>query len=647
MTWRRGIRARITATAGLFAALFALLAGRVAQITVIEGPTLGDKAARQHTQRVSTLAQRGEIVDRHGEPLALTRESVAVWARPKQLTSTPAPLMAMARLLDQPPAAIAEKVAVSAPFVWLDRQVPLDRWGEIERLGLAGVGSEPARQRIYPQGPVAGQVLGFLGIDGQGLEGVERSLDAELRGEVEALDVERDARGRRMAVEDGWGPLPRVGSRVELTIDAALQEVAETELEKAVEEFGAVAASAVVLVPYTGEVLAMATVPRFDPNRFGEASAQALRNRSITDSYEPGSTFKVILAAEALEAGVVAPEDRIFCEEGRYQVGNREIHDSHPHGLLSFADVIAQSSNIGSAKIAEKLGRDRFGAALERFGFGRKTGVDLPGEVQGLLAPASAWRRINLVTTAFGQGIAVTPLQLARAFAAIANGGLLLRPYVVRRIVEEDGRIRYTGRPHVERRVIAEETALRLTEILRRVVESGTGKLARIDGVAVAGKTGTAQKVDSRTKRYHPRDRMSSFVGYLPAEDPELVVLVVVDSPKKKSTYGGVVAAPVFRRIAEYALDRRGSTRSSVPYPAARPVPLLQPVFIALEVPAAHDGAAPSFIGLGMRDALVRAQQGGWRVRVEGSGYVTAQDPPPGAFAGGRILTLVFRSTLS
>ena len=646
MTWRRGVRTRITATAGLFAGVFAILAGRVVELTVIDGPTLGDKAARQHTQRVSNLAQRGEIVDRQGEPLALTRESVAVYVRPKALGSPPAPLADMARLLDQPPAVVARKVAGTAPFVWLDRQVPLDRWGEIERLGLTGVGSEPARQRIYPHGPVAGQVLGFIGIDGQGLEGVERSLDAELRGEVEALDVERDARGRRFVVEDGWRPLPRVGSRIELTIDAALQEFAETELEAVVAEFGATAASAVVLVPYSGEVLAMATVPRFDPNRFGEAPAAARRNRAITDSYEPGSTFKVILAAEALEAGVVAPEDRIFCEDGRYQVGKREIHDSHPHGVLSFADVIAQSSNIGSAKIAEKLGRDRFGAGLERFGFGRNTGVDLPGEVPGLLAPSSAWRRINLVTTAFGQGISVTPLQLARAFGAIANGGLLMRPYVVRRVVEEDGSIRYTGRRHVERRVIAEPTALQVTEILRRVVESGTGKLAQVEGIAVAGKTGTAQKVDSKTRRYHPRDRMSSFVGYLPAENPELVILVVVDSPKKKSTYGGVVAAPVFRRIAEFALERRG-TRAPVPYRAAPPSRLLQPVSIGLELPAAHDGAVPSFIGLGLRDALVRAQQGGWQVRVEGSGYVTAQDPPPGAFAGDRMLTLVFRSTLS
>ncbi len=651
MTGRRALRMRLAATGGLFAAVFVVLIGRAVQLTVLDGPALRAKANRQHTQRVSTLPQRGPIVDRYGEALALTRESVAVSLRPRELKADASTLAAVAELLDLPPGAVAEKAASRAPFVWLSRQVAPDRWAAIERLGVPGIGSEPTRQRVYPRGPLAGHVLGFTGIDGQGLEGIERVLDADLRGEVEALDVERDARGRRMVVHERWRPLPRVGARVELTLDAGLQHVAEAELEAVVAEFGAEAASAIVLAPETGEVLAMASVPRIDPNHFGSASPAQWRNRLIADSYEPGSTFKAILAAEAMESGLVAPQEKIFCENGHFPVGRRVIHDSHPHGTLEFADVIAQSSNIGSAKVAERLGRERFGAALARFGFGRPTGIDLPGEVAGLLRPTERWGRIHLITTAFGQGIAVTPLQLVRAFAAIANGGRLMRPYAVRRIVEENGHVRYAGQPHVDAEVISPESAAQVTAMLRRVVEAGTGGNARIEGISVAGKTGTAQKVDPVTRRYHARARMSSFVGFVPAEHPQLVILVVVDTPKK-ATYGGVVAAPVFRRIAEYGLERRGimrraAPRRALPPPAAPPLLGQSVTLVSSESPASLIGGTPSFLGLSMREALVRAQRGGWRVQVDGSGYVVAQEPPPGSAPSSGELMLTFGSGAS
>ena len=566
------MRLRIAATAGLFVAVFAVLTARAVQLTVVQGAALHERADRQHLQSVPMLARRGPIVDRNGEPLALTRESAAVFVRPQEIDRNPEVLGAVARVLDIPADVVAERAAAKAPFVWLKRQVSLDRWDDLARLGIDGIGSEQARQRVYPQGAVAGHILGFTGIDGQGLEGVERMLDADLRGEVEAMAVERDAWGRRIAVDGQWRPLPRVGAKVELTIDAALQRVAETELQKAVDEFGAKAGSVVVLVPDTGEVLAMANVPRFDPNQFRAASPSQWRNRAITDCYEPGSTFKAVLAAEALERGAVSPQDKIFCENGHYAVGRRTIRDSHPHGVLTFADVIAESSNIGAAKVAERLGRDDFGAALERFGFGRPTGIDLPGEASGLVRPTDKWGRIHLVTTAFGQGIAVTPLQLARAFAAIANGGRLMRPYVVRRVVGQSGHVLEVKRPHVDARVMSPQTASTLTGILTRVVEMGTGKQAQMEGFTVAGKTGTAQKVDPGSGRYSARDRVASFVGYVPAEDPALVILVVIDTPRK-ATYGGVVAAPVFKRIAEYGLARRGILPRDVPAPERLPEP--------------------------------------------------------------------------
>jgi cell division protein FtsI (penicillin-binding protein 3) len=648
----RSMRQRIAVTALLFAAVFAALAARAVHLTLVEGAALTQRADRQHQHAIAVAAQRGPIVDRYGEPLVLSRESAAVYLRPRELTAAPETLRTVARLLDLPRDYVVERAAARAPFVWLQRQVSIERWTAVEDLKLQGIGSEPARQRVYPHGPLAGQLLGFTGIDGRGLEGLEKALDAELRGEEEAVVVGHDARGRQFVLGEGWGSLPRAGAQVELTIDAALQRVAEDELARGVRAAGAKAGTVVVLDPHTGEVLAMASVPSFDPNHFATAGHDQIRNRAITDCYEPGSTFKAVLAAAALEEGVVRPSDLIGCENGKWAVGNRVIRDSHPHGTLSFADVIAQSSNIGSAKVAERLGRERFGAMVEHFGFGRSTDIDLPGEVPGLLRPVARWGRIHLVTTAFGQGIAVTPLQLARAFGAIANGGRLMRPYAIRRITGPDGEVRYAGRPQIEREVLSPKTARAVTDLLVRVTESGTGKQARIDGFRVAGKTGTAQKVDAHTGRYHPRDRMSSFVGYVPAEDPALVILVVIDSPRT-ATYGGVVAAPVFRAIAEYGLDRRGVLpRADAGHPPAGGVaPLLQTVAAADEAVEVEDipapGGVPSFLGLSMREAFVRAQSDGWVVRVDGSGYVTHQDPPPGVVTEERTVTLRFASNVS
>ncbi len=653
----RTTRQRLAMVGLIFAAVFGGLVARAVQLTILQGHSFKQRADRQHQRNVPIVAMRGPITDRNGEPLALSRESVAVYVRPKEFPRQPEVTRLVAQTLDLSQDELRRHASAGASFVWLRRQVSLETWTTLEQMKVPGIGSEPARQRVYPHGALAGQVLGFTNVDGQGLEGVERALDAELRGGVQALVVGRDGIGRQFDMGDAGEALAHAGAHVELTIDAALQRVAEEELERAVRDFGATAGTLVALDPQTGEVLAMATAPRFDPNRGGSAGPNRHRNRAITDVYEPGSTFKAFLAAAALEEHVVRPSERVNCENGRYPVGKRVIRDAHPHGILTFAEVIAQSSNIGCAKIAERLGIDRFGAAVEAFGFGRPTGIDLPGEASGLLRPIAKWGRIHLVTNAFGQGLAVTPLQLTRAFAAIANGGRLLRPYAIKRITDDDGHVRYTGRPQVERRVMSEQTAKAVTEMLVGVTEDGTGSNARIDGFRVAGKTGTAQKVDAQTGRYHPRDRMSSFIGFVPAEAPRLVILVVLDTPRK-ATYGGVVAAPVFRAVAEYGLTRRGILAPALPAAAVPPVrpnllieaavrvePLLddEAVFEDLATP----GGVPSFHGLAMRDALVRAQSEGWTVRVEGSGYVTRQTPLPGAVAAERTLTLYFASSAS
>lgn len=642
----RAARFRILTTAVVLVCVLVGLSLRAMQLTVLDASGLQRRATRQHQTEVRLPPARGAILDRGGEMLAITRESAAVYVRPAQLAPDPGALARVAGLLDVPADVMLTKAMSREPFVYLNRRVSLDRWSAVEEMQVSGIGSEPSRMRYYPYGALAGQVLGFTGVDGQGLEGIERQLDAVLRGEVDALDVERDARGRKIAVDGRWRPLPRVGAQIELTIDAALQHVAERELASAVREFEADAGVAVVMAPDTGEILAMANVPLLDPNAPSDTPVAARKNRIITDFYEPGSTFKVFLAAAALDQGVTRPDEKIFCENGNYPVGKRVIHDSHPHGTLTFAQVIQQSSNIGCAKIAERLGTERYAQAIAQFGFGKPTNVELPGESPGMVRPASRWGRIHLVTTAFGQGIAVTPLQLTRAFAAIANGGLLLRPRLIRRISDENGEPQFVSEPHVEQRVMAEATARTLTDILVGTVETGTGKAARMPGFAVAGKTGTAQKVEAGG-RYSKRGRMSSFIGYVPAERPRLVILVTLDTPRK-ATYGGVVAAPTFRRIAEYALDRMGVRGAPLPADESADVQLaadLSPAEVADDAPVI--AGMPSFIGLSMRDALVQAQRLGWHVQVEGSGYVIGQDPPPGAAPQGDRLALKFNSPVT
>jgi len=633
------LRARIAAAAAIFFTLFAIALGRAFQLCVVEGSSLRELASRQHRQRLALPPERGPIVDRHGELLAFTIESAAVYLRPQVLDPERDAVPALARTLGLSPAAVAEKIRAPERFVWLLRSATPEQASAVAELSLPGVGSEPTRRRYYPRGELAGQVIGFAGIDSQGLEGVELRYDRDLHGTVESMRVERDARGRRMMTEGAWQPSPRQGARIELTLDAKLQQIAQTELQAAVVARRAAAGVAVVMDPSTGEILALANVPTFDPNHVNGATSAHWRNRVIADAYEPGSTFKGILAAAALEAGVVRADDNIYCENGRYAVGRRVVHDHDPYGWLNFSDVIKHSSNIGAGKVGERLGAERLAKAVKEFGFGEITGIDLPGEIPGLVRPAQKWGRINIVTTSFGQGIAVTPLQLLRAYGAIANGGRLMRPYVVRRVIAPDGSVVREDKPEVVGQPISPQTAALVTSMLQGVVDGGTGSQARIDGVSVAGKTGTAQKVEHG--RYSLRDRMSSFIGFVPADAPRFVILVVIDSPRT-ATYGGIVAAPVFRQIAEYGLDRLGLRMASAP--------LLAPEVTGGNLQqvnwnVAADRGMPSFIGLSMRQALVQAARAGWEVEMQGSGFVVSQDPAPGAqTAKSRKLELRFGS---
>ena len=635
---KRARSRRMIVAGGIFTVLFALVALRALDLAVLRGPALARLAAMQHHQRIELLPHRGPIVDRSGDPLALSVDVPSIYVRPRELRAAgvDARLPALATALHMPPRALRAKLASSQPFVWLKRQA-LPREAEtVARLELPGVYTVTEGRRFYPHGNLAAHVLGFVGVDSQGLEGLEQRYDRVIRGEAQYLEFDRDARGREMFT-GGVGAAPDQGNRLELTLDAAIQEATERELQSGVAAARAVGGAAVVLDPATGEVLALANVPTYNPNEPGDAADKRwrdrVRNRAITDPYEPGSTFKAVLAAAAIEEHLVTPGELFFCEHGRFQAGGRTIHDAHPYGWLSFAEVIQFSSNIGATKVGERLGRDRYHRYLRAFGFGNRTGIELPGETPGIMRPVESWSRIDLATLSFGQGVSVTPLQMSTAFAAIANGGTLLRPYVVRRIVAPGGEVVLENEPTAVRRVISTRSARTTTELLRRVVEEegGTGTKARLEEFPVAGKTGTAQKVDPTTGGYSSK-RIGSFAGFVPADEPRAVILVLIDEPST-SSYGGVVAAPVFRAIAAAVLKRLGVEPPAPTVVARAPgavpaTPRAKPASREAATPA--NAETPSFLGLSLREALARAQASGWQVRVTGTGYVAAQEPMPG-----------------
>lgn len=649
-------RGRLAAVGGVFGLFLALLLARAVDLTVVRGPEFARRAARQHTKRTALIPHRGEIVDRNGDMLALSLNVPSIYMRPRELGEGKARLPEVARALGLSPAWVQAQAEKGQPFVWLKRQALPRELQAVQALGVPGIDHFDEARRVYPHGALAAHILGFVGTDAQGLGGLERRFDRDIRGEVQTIDVGRDAHGRAFLRTEGAeahaGP-PR-GSRVELTIDATIQAAVERELALGVANAKAAAGIAVVLDPWTGEVMALANVPTFNPNDrsdWGDRKhKEKLRNRAVTDPFEPGSTFKAFLAAAALDLGVVTPSERFFAENGAYNVGKWTINDAHPHGWLSFAEVVQVSSNIGCAKVGLRLGSERYHEYLRRFGFGEPTGIELPSESGGIMRPLSKWTRIDLTVQSFGQGVSVTPMQMAAAYGAIANGGTLMRPHLVRRIVAPDGRVTYENGPRPVRRVLGEDAARTTTELLRRVVEEkgGTGGRAKLDDFSVAGKTGTAQKVSPGSRGYSSK-RIGSFVGFVPADHPRAVIVVSIDEPTT-ATYGGVVAAPVFKAIAQQTLKALGVNAPAHPEPPpavmqkaqkaraggivpvrAAVAPEPAPTTASAEPLGPSEPRTPSFLGLSMREALTRAHADGWAVEIKGSGWVAGQQPPPGA----------------
>ncbi len=621
---------RIAVAKMFFLLLLVAVGARAVQLQMLQGEKLMKLGQRQHLKEWIVLPKRGALFDRGGEPLALSMESHSVYARPHRVDN-PEPLSrALAQILNLRAGEVKQKLASDKPFVWIKRQVSSAEAEKIQTLNADGIGMFYEPNRYYPQGQLAGQLIGFVGRDSEGLEGLELKYNDYIRGETGSSVTERDALGRRVLVQGVEDLRIPPGSDMYLTIDTSIQYAAEKELEAAIAKYRAKAGVAIVADPFTGEILALANYPSFDPNNYARESPGQRRDRAVTDSFEPGSTFKTILAAAALEEGVVGKDDLFYCEMGKYPYAGKIIHDTHPNGWLSFSKILQVSSNIGFTKVAEKLKKDRYYKYIEKFGFGHETGIDLPGEVAGLVRKPESWSAIDLATHAFGQGLSTTPIQLVMAYGAVANGGFLMQPYVARRIVGPQGEVSFENQPRVVRRVISEKTAKLLASMLQDVTsEGGTGTMANIEGFEVAGKTGTAQKADPVHGGYAAKKRVASFVGFVPAGDPRLVALVLIDEPEV-NVYGGVVAAPVFRNIAQAALRRLAvapakpapiPALASQPEPPSRRAPK-QPAAAAVEASA---DATPDFLGLSLREALEKAQSLKMELRLQGSGYVVRQ----------------------
>lgn len=547
------MKRRSLVAAGIFYFFFTILIARLYYLQIIKHEDFLNKVKKTHKITLKLESKRGIIYDRFRRELVLNTPCISIYARPKRIEEKDKVATHLASILKKDPAWIEEKLKSPRPFVWLVRKAEYGLMKDINSLQDKGIGWVEENKRFYPEGALASHILGFTGVDNRGLEGMELKYDSILRGEEGYWVTTRDARGELIPTLGEKFLPPKNGLSLVLTLDKIIQYIVEKEVEKGYRETEAVGVTAIVMDPSTGGILAMANRPTFDPNNFQNYPTSTFKNRAISEIYEPGSTFKIITAAAALEEKVFSPEDKIFCENGTFRLAGHTIHDVHPYGLLTFAETVQFSSNIGLTKVGIKLGEKKLYRYISSFGFGRKTGIDLPGEEAGILRPLSQWSKISLGAIPYGQEIGVTPLQLICAISAVANGGLLMKPYLVKEIINEKGRVIRRIKPQPVRQVISPNTAQILARIMERVVERGTGLNAAIKGYKIAGKTGTAQKF-IRGEGYSPTKFVASFVGFAPADNPRVAVLVVVDEPQG-SHYGGTVAAPIFRRIVRQTFE--------------------------------------------------------------------------------------------
>jgi cell division protein FtsI (penicillin-binding protein 3) len=603
------------------------------------------RSAGQHKTTITLRASRGPIRDRNGRELALTAMVPSVYAVPRTVADAAAAAAQLAPIIKVDQAVLVRRLSNGRAFTWLARQVEPEVAARVEALAIEGVALRQEPRRFYPNRSLAGSLLGFAGIDGRGLEGIERDFDRYLQGREYTLEALRNAAGKRAMPGGALPPERLTGYGLTLTIDARIQQVAEEALINQVREMEAKSGVVVVMDPHSGDVLALAQTPAFDPNLFREAKAGDWRNRAITDTLEPGSTIKPILISAAIDMKKTRADSVWNGHKGRFRVGRKTITDTHASDELTTLEIIKFSSNVGATQVAQRIGKEAYYRYLRAFGFGEPTGLGLRGEQIGNLRSSKKWGQIHLATFSYGYGFSVTPLQMARAYSVIANGGHLVRPRIVREVVDARGKVIESFPPRRLRRTISARAAKAVTRGLVMVTDDGgTGKRARVPGYLVAGKTGTAYKVDPLVRGYNKNKIRTSFAGFLPADDPRLVIYVAIDEPQNDKRYGGVVAAPVFAAIGREALPYLG-VEANQPFKASDTlVEDEDERFVGLEPQsrpwwfqeAVLTGApsylvAPDFTGRPLSDVVHKAGEMKLKLSVRGAGLVVSQRPQAGA----------------
>ncbi|MCM8812450.1 MAG: penicillin-binding protein 2 [Candidatus Omnitrophica bacterium] len=551
--YKKALKIRLILVVACYLVFFGFILYRLLTVQVLKNENFVRLADAQHYLTLTLAPQRGQIFDRNEKVLAMSLNVFSVYAVPYEITEKTAFAAALAPLLRMPAELIQKRISTGKKFVWLKRRIAEEDAAHLQKLRLPGIGFRRESKRYYPDGKLAAHVIGYAGIDDQGLDGAELAFDRYLKGRPGKRSLLRDAKQRILpAFEQEYVPAVD-GLHVVLTLDEVIQHIVEEELENYFQKNRALAAWVVVMNPHNGEIYALANWPAHDLNDIGAAAAADRRNKAVCDLFEPGSTFKIVTACAALEERKFGLDDVIFCENGEYRIARHTLHDHKPYGNLTFVGVIEHSSNIGMVKIAQKLGNQVVYDYAKKFGFGELTGIDLPGESRGIFSHPSKWSKLSIGAIPIGHEVAVTSLQMVRAMAVIANGGYLVRPHVVMKIINGQRQDIETADFQRQRTpALSAQTAQTMRNILQGVVDRGTGKKAAIPGYTVAGKTGTAQKL-LPGGGYSHSNFIASFIGFAPADMPRLVAAVVVDDPKPLY-YGGLVAAPLFKNIAERTL---------------------------------------------------------------------------------------------
>ncbi len=638
------------------------IGARLVQLQVNQHEELASRARSQQVGAIETSPSRGQLLDRQGRELARSIDTESFFADPREILNTDNTARRIAAVTGQDRTELAGRLSeakeTNKKFIWIVRRLDIQFASKLDQLNLDGIYSRKEPKRYYPNDSLAAHVLGFVGTDEIGLSGVEQYYNEKIRGEAGKVFLERD-RDRRAF--ESYEVQSHPGQTVVLTIDQAIQYRTEQALSAAVDRAHAKSGAAIVMDPRTGEILALANAPTFDPNQPAANSAEARANGALQNIYEPGSTFKIVAYSAAIEKGLVKPDDKIDCQMGSITVAGRLIHDGHPYGVLTVADALAKSSNVGAIKLGLLVGNESMYEYMKRLGFGSRTGIDLAGESPGILRPLSRWQPSSIGSLAIGQEVGVTPLQMATAYSVLANGGTLVKPHLLRELRAPDGTVLFQAKPET-RPALKPETTEALRSMFEGVTLHGTAKKAQLDGYTAAGKTGTAQKVDPRTHAYSATKFIGSFVGFAPVKNPAVVIIVVIDEPLG-SYHGGDVAAPVFREIAEQILPELGVApdvefksgptmvaQTSKASPAQIKVDFLQteqreaslPKIaarnfngqaseIVLAVASNRAALMPDMHGQSVRDVARTCAQLGLRLEARGDGHAVRQIPEPGA----------------